>query len=183
LQIKPQLDGAASQLPSSLLQQALQSALIVCCLIAGAGSAAATPTSAPTPAPINVLTFHNDNMRSGLNPRETNLTPANVNVNSFGKLFSYPVDGYLYAEPLYVSQLAIPGQGTHNVVYVASEHDSVYAFDADGLVTTPLWQKSFIDLANGITTVSGLNDVDCPSLVPEIGITGTPVISLANQAL
>src|ERR1700740_2529213 len=130
-------------------------ALIICCLIAAVCPAAATPT----PAPINVLTFHNDNMRSGLNPHETTLRPFNVNVKTFGKLFSYPVDGYLYAEPLYVSQLAIPGQGTHNVVYVASEHDSVYAFDADGLVTPPLWQKSFIDPANGITTVSGLNDV------------------------
>ena len=154
-------------------------ALIVCCLIAAAGPAAATST----PAPINVLTFHNDNMRSGLNPQESNLTPSNVNVRTFGKLFSYPVDGYLYAEPLYASQLAIPGQGTHNVVYVASEHDSVYAFDADGLVTLPLWQKSFIDPANRITTVSGLNDVGCHNLVPEIGITGTPVISLDNQAL
>jgi hypothetical protein len=147
------------------LRQALQSALIVCCLIAAAGHAAATPTPAPTPAPINILTFHNDNMRSGLNPHETNLMPANVNVTTFGKLFSYPVDGYLYAEPLYVSQLAIPGQGAHNVVYVASEHDSVYAFDADGLVPLPLWHKSFIDPANGITTVSGLNDVGCHNLV------------------
>jgi hypothetical protein len=136
--------------------------LIVCGLIA-AGPAAATPT----PAPINILTFHNDKMRSGLNPHETQLTPSNVNVRAFGKLFFYPVDGYLYAEPLYVSQLAIPGQGTHNVVYVAS----------------PLWQKSFIDPANGITTVDGLNDLGCANLVPEVGITGTPVISLDNQAL
>jgi len=181
LQIKPQPDRVASQLRSSLLQHAV----ILCCLIAAAGPAAATPTPAPAPTPagINILTFHNDNMRSGLNPHETILTPANVNVRTFGKLFSYPVDGYLYAEPLYVSQLAIPGQGTHNVVYVASEHDSVYAFDADGLPTLPLWQKSFIDPANGITTVSGLNDVGCHNLVPEIGITGTPVISLDNQAL
>jgi hypothetical protein len=169
----------ASQLRSSVLQHASRYALVLCCLIAAAGPAQATPT----PTPINVLTFHNDNMRSGLNPHETTLRPFNVNVKTFGKLFSYPVDGYLYAEPLYVSQLAIPGQGTHNVVYVASEHDSVYAFDADGLVTPPLWQKSFIDPANEITTVSGLNDVGCRNLVPEIGITGTPVISLDNQAL
>jgi hypothetical protein len=115
---------------------------------------ASTPAaSAPTPVPVNVLTFHNDNFRSGLNPHETILKPANVTPSSFGKLFSYPVDGYLYAEPLYVSQLAIPGQGTHNVVFAASEHDSVYAFDADGLATTPLWHTSFIDPANGITTV------------------------------
>jgi len=179
LQIKPQPDRVTSQLRSSVSLQALQAALILCCLTAAGGRAAATPT----PVPINVLTFHNDNMRSGLNPHETILRPSNVNVNSFGKLFSYPVDGYLYAEPLYVSQLAIPGQAPHNVVYVASEHDSVYAFDADGLVTTPLWQRSFLDPANGITTVSGLNDVGCHNLVPEIGITGTPVISLDNQAL
>ncbi len=173
--MKQNLRSAALQ----VCRAALPAALIVLGLIAAAGRAAATPT----PAPINILTFHNDNMRSGLNPLETKLTPSNVNVSTFGKLFSYPVDGYLYAEPLYVSQLAIPGQGTHNVVYAASEHDSVYAFDADGLVTTPLWQKSFIDPANGITTVSALNDVDCLNLVPEIGVTGTPVISLANQAL
>jgi hypothetical protein len=154
-------------------------ALVLLSIVATAGPAVATST----PGPINIVTFHNDNTRSGLNPHETNLLPANVNVSSFGKLFSYPVDGYLYAEPLYVSQLPIPGQATHNVVYVASEHDTVYAFDADGLVTTPLWQKSFIDPANGITTVSALNDIGCANLVPEIGITGTPVISLANQAL
>ena len=69
------------------------------------------------------------------------------------------------------------------MVYVASEHDSVYAFDADNLVRTPLWQKSFIDPSHGIVTVGALNDVRCLDLVPEIGVTGTPVISLANQAL
>jgi hypothetical protein len=144
---------------------------------------AAPPGSTPTPVPVNVLTFHNDNFRTGLNPHETILNATNVRQSTFGKLFSYPVDGYLYAEPLYVSALAIPGQGTHNVVFAASEHDSVYAFDADGLQTTPLWHTSFIDPANGITTVDSLNDVQCGNLVPEIGITGTPVISLANQAL
>ena len=80
-------------------------------------------------------------------------------------------------------QLPIPGQGTRNVVFVASEHDSVYAFDADGVAPTSLWQKSFIDPANGITTVDTVNDIHCGNLVPEIGITGTPVISLENQAL
>ncbi len=121
-------------------------------------------------------------MRSGLNQLETHLRPSNVIQASFGKLFSYPVDGYLYAEPLYVSQLAIPGQGVHNVVYAASEHDSVYAFDADGLAPTTLWHRSFIDPPAGVTTVSP-GDVNCNNLVPEIGITGTPVISLENQAL
>jgi hypothetical protein len=152
-------------------------------LVANGGSAvAATPSPTPTPAAVNVLTFHNDAMRSGLNKLETVLRPSNVVQASFGKLFSFPVDGYLYAEPLYVSELTIPGQGLHNVVYTASEHDSVYAFDADGLAPTTLWQKSFIDPAAGITTVSP-TDVNCNNLVPEIGITGTPVISLQNQAL
>ncbi|HEY2524364.1 MAG TPA: hypothetical protein VGI29_04850 [Candidatus Binataceae bacterium] len=139
-------------------------------------------TSTPTPAAVNVLTFHYDNMRSGHNPNEALLKPANVTSATFGKLFSFPVDGYLYADPLYVSGLAIPGQGTFNVVFVASEHDSVYAFDADGVVSAPLWQTSFINPAAGITTVSS-SDVGCDNLVPEIGITGTPVISLENQAL
>ncbi len=148
----------------------------------GGSAAAATPSPTPTPAAVNVLTFHNDSMRSGLNKLETVLRPSNVVQAAFGKLFSYPVDGYLYAEPLYVSQLAIPGQGVHNVVYAASEHDSVYAFDADDLAPTTLWQKSFIDPGAGITTVSP-TDVNCNNLVPEIGITGTPAISLENQAL
>jgi hypothetical protein len=167
------------------MKQYLRSAAMAACYLVATAVAAAVPTSAlaATPPPVNVLTFHNDNMRSGHNRQETILKPSNVHSNTFGKLFSYPVDGYLYAAPLYVSKPAIPGLATHNVVFVATEHDSVYAFDADGLVTMPLWQKSFIDPANGITTVDANLDVHCNNLVPEIGITGTPVISLENQAL
>src|ERR1051326_864384 len=78
-----------------------------------------------------VLTWHNDNARTGQNLQETILTPANVNSTSFGRLFTLIVDGKVDAQPLYVPGLIIPNQGTHNVLYVATEHDSVYAFDAD----------------------------------------------------
>ena len=129
-----------------------------------------------------VLTWHNDNARTGQNQQETILTTANVNSKTFGKVFSYSIRGQAYAQPLYVPGVKIPGKGTHNVIYVATEHDQVYAFDADGLTSKPLWHNSFINPAQGITTVSTRNS-PCPAIKPEVGITSTPVIDQASGAL
>jgi hypothetical protein len=121
-----------------------------------------------------VFTWHNDNARDGLNSQETILTPANVHSGGFGPVFSYPVDGYIWGQPLYVPQVSISGFGLKNVVYVATAHDSVYAFDADGEVNTPLWQTSFLNASQGITTLPA-TVVSCPN-GPEYGVTSTPVI-------
>lgn len=142
-----------------------------------------------------VLTYHNDNSRTGQNLQETILTPGNVKATTFGKQFSYLVDGYVYAQPLYVKDVPVQGQ-LRNVVYIATEHNSVYAFDADK-PGTPLWQVRFIDPANGITTVpyqdtasppgyTGPGPVipgGCNDLTPEIGISGTPVIDPVSGTL
>ena len=127
------------------------------------------------------FTFHNDNLRTGVNGNETVLTPTNVNQSQFGKLFSYPIDGWAFASPLYVANVNIPNQGFHNVVYLATEHDSVYAFDADGLSPNPLWQVSF--LGSGVTTMPCTDVGECGDIPVEIGITGTPAIDQATGTL
>ncbi len=131
---------------------------------------------------VVVATYHNDNARTGQNTLETVLTPRNVNAAQFGKLYSFPVDGYVYAQPLYVPQVAIPGNGIHDVVIVATQHDSVYAFDADSPTPTPLWRVNFLNPAAGITTLAA-SDVHSSDIVPEIGITSTPVIDVASDTL
>lgn len=127
---------------------------------------------------VSVTTFHNGTFRQGANTAETILTPASVNSRHFGKLFSQMVDGSIYAQPLYLSDLYIPGRGIRNVVFVATEHASIYAFDADskkGANAAPIWKVSFTDPTAGITTVTS-DDVSCGDITPEVGITGTPVI-------
>ena len=124
---------------------------------------------------VNVVTWHFDNNRSGLNANETSLSPGSVSSKTFGKLFSYLLDGYAYAEPLLMSNVTIKG-ATHNVVYVATEHDSVYAFDADSYGSgTPLWQVSL--LKSGETPVSGSD------ILPWLGVTSTPVIDQGSNTI
>lgn len=133
-------------------------------------------------AQVEVLTYHNDNNRLGQNLNETILTPASVAPASFGKLFSYNVDGYVYAQPLYVSGLSIPGAGKHNVVFVATEHNSVYAFDAD-TNAAPLWQVNLGPSGLSASGDFGTHYGSYTDITPEVGITGTPVIDLGSKTL
>lgn len=121
-----------------------------------------------------------DNARTGAYLKETVLTPRNVNAKQFGKLFTLKVDGDVYAQPLFLPGVDIPGKGKHDVIYIATEHDSVYAFDAYGNPSEPLWHTSF--LTNGATPLSQ-GDVDCFFIRPEVGITSTPVIDLRTGTL
>ena len=123
----------------------------------------------------NVATWHNDNQRSGLNAAEGILTPQNVTSATFGKLFSYTVDGYIYGQPLLVSNLTVNG-ALHNVVFVATETDNVYAFDASNFTSNaPLWQVSLLQPGESLITNA--------SIQPSIGVTSTPAIDLTTNTM
>jgi len=123
----------------------------------------------------DVVTYHYDIARTGHNLQETILTTRNVNSSSFGKLFTSSVDGIIDAQPLFLSEVSIPGQGAHNVMYAVTENDSVYAFDADN--GNRLWHVSL--LQSGETPS---DDHRCGQISPQIGITSTPVIDRASGA-
>jgi hypothetical protein len=138
-----------------------------------------------------VATYHNDNARDGANTQEYALTTANVGTATFGKLFACTVDGAIYAQPLWVANRTING-APHNVIIVATMHDSVYAFDADASPCTMLWHVSLLDMMHGATA----NETSVPSgptnylvgdgygdIQPEVGVLGTPVIDPVANAI
>jgi hypothetical protein len=148
------------------------------------------PTLATAPAsyairvahPSDVLTYHNDNLRDGAQSYETTLTPANVNSTSFGKLYTFPVDSYLFAQPLYVGGVGMPDGAVHNLVTAATTHGTVYAFDADGNNPAAgyLWSVSLVPGGERYAESSDYGGCGNP---PESGIVGTPVIDRAAQTM
>jgi hypothetical protein len=133
-------------------------------------------------AQTDILTQRYNNARTGTNLAETTLNLSNVNVETFGKLFSRDVDGEIYAQPLLVSNLMMPGQGKRNVVFVATEHNSLYAFDAENPdASTPFWHRQ-MGPPVPVTDVGSACGV-YKDFSKEIGITGTPVIDAASQTI
>jgi hypothetical protein len=158
---------------TALTDNGAQFDVVVTNSLGSATSNVVTLTVTATAAPVDVVTYQYDNGRDGANQAETTLTPANVNSTAFGKLGFYSVDGLVDGQPLYLSQVTIPGKGTHNVLYVVTENDSVYAFDADS--GTTLWQVSLLGAGEETSDNRG-----CSQVTPEIGITSTPVIARSN---
>jgi hypothetical protein len=140
-----------------------------------------TVNAAINTSALDVVTYHYDNLRTGQNVNEMTLTPANVNVSTFGKLGEFSVDGLVDAQPLLLSNLAISGQGTRNVLYAVTEHDSIYAFDADSITAaggTVLWRVSAL-----LAGETPSDNRGCTQVSPEIGITSTPVIDRGRNAI
>ena len=144
--------------------------------------AALTVALAAVAVCAQVTTSQYDNLRTGATLNEKILTSQNVNPRQFGKLGAFKVDGPVYAQPLFLPSVEIPGKGTHDALYVATEHDSVYAFDANRPGDPPLWKVSFLDKSRGVRALSE-DMVDCPFIRPEVGITSTPVIDVKTGTL
>jgi hypothetical protein len=154
--------------PAALVLCLLSLALpLISCSLADSGSS--NPTTPPTAA-VDVLTFHNDNARTGQYLTETILNPKNVHTPSFGKVAFFTVDGKVDGQPLYLSNVTVPGKGVRSVLYVVTEHDSVFAFDAE--TGAYLWTVSLLPAGETPSDTRGCDE----AVGPEIGITSTPVI-------
>src|ERR1051325_263669 len=166
--------------PKSRHQMTHRAGCLAAVLVASLGLFCTTPMAGQA----SVLTSRNDNSRTGQNDDEPFLNSVNVTTASFAKLGAYSVDGFVVAQPLYVPNISIAGS-IHNVVFVATQHDSVYAFDADNLASgVPLWYDNFTNPSAGITSVP-IADQGCAAVNGyfEMGIQGTPVIDLASSTL
>jgi hypothetical protein len=153
------------------LNRVIQRLILVCGLLISGSAGIAN-------GQVAVTTHHNDNGRTGQNLAELVLNTSNVNVNTFGKLFSRTVDGQIYAQPLYVPDLAVAGQ-IRNVVYVATQNDSLYAFDADDpTASAPLWHVTF---GNAVPSIDV--NPECADITPQVGITSTPVIDIVSRTI
>ena len=159
--------------------------LLICCMLVfwsrWASSGSTLSAHAAANGNVPVFTFKYNNQHTGANINEIALNTHNVNGNRFGRLMSYPVDGQIYAQPLYAPGVNVGGKGV-NMVIAATESNSIYAFDADEVNgnTAPIWQDNFEN--NNARTVTA-NDVNCPDMMPNIGITSTPVIDPATNTL
>ena len=140
--------------------------------------------AAVTKAQVNITTERYDQSRLGANLNETQLNTSNVNVNTFGKVWSYTVSGSVFAQPLYVQNMTIPGQGTHNVLYIVTMNDMVYGFDADSSSNTPLLSLNLTSQVAGFTPVP-VTDIVGPNLniVGNVGIESTPQIDLSTNTM
>jgi hypothetical protein len=143
------------------------------------------PTDPKVPPPVTdykgggITMWKGDSSETGLYANETTLTPANVNPSQFGKWGTFQADGIILAQPLYISQLDMGSAGTHNVAIVATEHDSIYAIDADNPGAPSLWERHYLDAANGVTTLPD-NFGGRTTLGGEVGITGTPFVDIST---
>src|ERR1700721_4826571 len=143
-------------------------AIFACVALAAAVSWAQTP----------ITTWHYDNVRSGANAPGSVLAPPNLNSTNFGKQFTQPVDGIIVGHPLYLPGVAIPGQGVHNVVYLATMNDTVYAFDANSGSLPALWTTSLLDYSSPGATPVPIAVKGCETTVgwTQTGVISTPVI-------
>jgi hypothetical protein len=171
------------------MSRLIERASLALVALAALGLVAGPPAAAQEGA-VGVYTYHYDTMRTGWNARETLLSHASVNPTRFGKLWSRPVDGQVYAQPLYVPALDLGTGGTHNVVLIATEHNSVYSFDADTGGDSPLWQARLgpsvplMKIVVGDASDPNGDPRPCADIEgPEYGITGTPVIDPGSQTL
>ena len=176
--------GVLTNLKISMLVEMLRTAFVptIICAVATLGLA-------QTPTPVPVLTWRYDQTHAGQNTSETALTTANVNADSFGKLFALKVDSTVYPQPLYVPNLKMSDGLTHNVLFVETSNDTMYAFDADsngGANAKPIWKVSLLSTDHGAAsgaTAIPWQDTGSPDVAPTIGITGTPVIDPATNTM